>query len=291
MSNQSDVVEAVLETVTTTAAHIKDGLAERRNKVETDNPSGETPFEADVWADEVFAERLTAIDGISQYASEERQNVLEPDDEYEAAGEGYSIAIDPLDGSSNLESNNPVGTVFGLYDGLLPADGREMVAAGYVLYGPLTTLVMATEGTVTEYEISDGKRTVLTEDVQIPDEPAVYGFGGRVPDWTEAFTGYVRELEQAYKLRYGGAMMADVSQVLNYGGIFGYPGLRNQPEGKLRAQFETFPIAFIVETAGGRSSSGDGPLLDVSGTDIHQRTPLFVGNTKLIERLEAALAE
>ncbi len=289
MTTQTDVVDAVLETVSETAAHVKNGLVGRRGKIETDNPSGETPLEADVWADEVFAERLCAIDGISEYASEERQEVLKPEDEYTAAGDGYSVAIDPLDGSSNLESNNPVGTVFGVYDAPLPASGRDMIAAGYVLYGPLTTLVMATEGKVTEYEITGTERTVLNEDIQIPEEPVVYGFGGRVPNWTEPFTEYVRGLEQEFKLRYGGAMMADVSQVLNYGGIFGYPGLQDQPEGKLRAQFETYPIAYIVESAGGRSSAGDGSVLDVEATSLHQRTPLFVGNDELIERLESAL--
>ncbi len=289
MTTQTDVVDAVLETVSETAAHVKNGLVGRRGKIETDNPSGETPLEADVWADEVFAERLCAIDGISEYASEERQEVLTPEDEYTAAGDGYSVAIDPLDGSSNLESNNPVGTVFGVYDAPLPASGRDMIAAGYVLYGPLTTLVMATEGKVTEYEITGTERTVLNEDIQIPEEPVVYGFGGRVPNWTEPFTAYVRELEQELKLRYGGAMMADVSQVLNYGGIFGYPGLQDNPKGKLRSQFETYPIAYIVESAGGRSSAGDGSVLDVEATSLHQRTPLFVGNDELIERLESAL--
>lgn len=291
MSRNNDVVDAVLETVSDTAAHIQDGLVGRRGKIETDNPSGETPLEADVWADEVFAERLCAIDGVSEYASEERSEILTPEDDYSADGEGYAIAIDPLDGSSNLESNNPVGTVFGIYDAPLPASGRDLVAAGYVLYGPLTTLMMAIDGHVTEYEITGTERTVLSEDVQIPDDPVVYGFGGRVPDWTQPFSKYVDEIEQNLKLRYGGAMNADVNQVLNYGGIFGYPGLRDRPEGKLRSQFETYPIAYIVESAGGRSSAGDGSVLDVEATHLHQRTPLFVGNAELIEQLETALAE
>jgi fructose-1,6-bisphosphatase I len=117
----------------------------------------------------------------------------------------------------------------------------------------------------------------------------VYGFGGRVPEWTEPFKTYVADVESQLKLRYGGAMIADVSQVLTYGGIFGYPHLESNPRGKLRLAFEGAPIGYIVEAAGGASSDGTRSLLDVEVTNLHQRTPVFVGNESLIHRLEETL--
>jgi len=124
----------------------------------------------------------------------------------------------------------------------------------------------------------------------MPDDPVVYGFGGRVPDWTDAFRSYVGEVEgDRLKLRYGGAMVADVNQVLTYGGIFGYPMLTDRPDGKLRLQFEGLPIAHIVEAAGGRSSDGTRSVLEAEPSALHERTPLFVGSTEYIDRLEAAL--
>ncbi|MFB6134241.1 MAG: class 1 fructose-bisphosphatase, partial [Halanaeroarchaeum sp.] len=233
-------------------------------------------------ADEVLGEKLTSLDSVGAYASEERESL-------DRVGDGYLVAVDPLDGSSNLESNNPMGTVVGVYDDdSLPVTGRSLVASAYVLYGPITTMVVATHDTVTEYLLEEGERRDLGE-VEIPEEPTVYGFGGRVPDWPPAVREYVSEIEAELKLRYGGAMIADVSQVLTYGGIFAYPMLRSRSTGKLRALFEGVPIAHVVETAGGASTDGEQSLLDVRVTDVHQRTPVFVGNEALIERLERAV--
>lgn len=274
-------VDTVLDTVAAAAPDIRAGLPGRRTKLDAENVSGERQLAADVWADELLAERLGAIDGVGQYASEERDAV-------ESVGDGYLVAVDPLDGSSNLKSNNPMGTVVGVYDDTLPTTGRSLVAAAYVLYGPITTMVVAREGSVTEYVVEDGDRRDVGE-VVLPDEPTVYGFGGRVPDWPPAVASYVEAVESELKLRYGGAMIADVSQVLTYGGIFAYPMLESRPAGKLRALFEGAPIAYIVESAGGASSDGTQSLLDVEISAVHQRTPVFVGNTGLIERLEDAL--
>jgi fructose-1,6-bisphosphatase I len=207
------------------------------------------------------------------------------------------VAIDPLDGSSNLRSNNAMGTVVGIYDAPLPASGRDLVAAGYVLYGPITTMVVADEAGVREEVVErapegDGvERSVVEGDLTLPATPTVYGFGGRVPDWSADFRAYARAIEDDLKLRYGGAMVGDVNQVLTYGGVFAYPALRSAPEGKLRLQFEANPIAYIVERAGGASSDGAGSILDVEPEAVHQRTPLYVGNEALIERLEAAVDE
>jgi len=282
----SDTIEAVFDIVTETAADIRAGLSQRRAYADEENPSGERQLAADVHADDLLEERLLALDGVAGYASEEREGVSEAGD----GGEFY-VSCDPLDGSSNLTSNNCMGTIVGVYDEPLPAPGSALVASGYVLFGPITTMVLAREGSVTEYLLEDGDREVLNEDVRIPDDPVVYGFGGRVPDWTEDFRAYVDEIEaDRLKLRYGGAMIADVNQVLTYGGVFGYPMLADRPEGKLRLQFEGHPVAAIVEAAGGASSDGERSLLSADPDDLHERTPVFVGTDSLIARLESTLA-
>jgi fructose-1,6-bisphosphatase I len=280
----TDAIDAVFEAVAATAPEVRGGLAGRRGYESTENPTGDRQLAADVYADELLEERLLAIEAVGGYASEERDAVIE------AEGE-YYVAADPLDGSSNLKSNNTMGTLVGVYDEPLPASGRGLVASGFVLYGPITTMVTARDGTVTESVVGDdGTRRVVEEDLILPEEPTVYGFGGRVPQWSAAFADYVETVETELKLRYGGAMIGDVNQVLTYGGIFGYPGLADRPEGKLRLLFEGHPIAHIVETAGGASSNGETSLLDLTPERIHERTPLFVGDGEYVDRLEAALA-
>lgn len=279
-----DTIDAVFETIAETAPEIREGLVGRREYQEGENPSGEEQLAADVHADQLLEERLLAIDGVGSYASEEREEVV-------GDGSGFSVAVDPLDGSSNIKPNNTMGTIVGIYDAALPAGGHDLVGAAYTLYGPITTMMTAVGDTATESVVEDGERHTVSEDVSLPDEPTVYGFGGRVPDWTDEFTDYAREIESdsSLKLRYGGAMIGDVNQVLTYGGIFAYPALDSAPEGKLRLQFEGNPIAYIVESAGGRSSDGNGSLLDVEPDGLHGRVPVHVGNEALIDRLEAAL--
>jgi fructose-1,6-bisphosphatase I len=280
----SDPVGSVIDVVADTAPEIRAGLAGRRVYESEENPSGEQQLAADLYADDLLEERLLALDAVGSYASEERDAVVTAD-----GGGQLHVACDPLDGSSNLKSNNTMGTLFGVYDEPLPAPGSTLVASGFVLFGPITTMVTAREDTVREWVLDGGDRDLVDADLRLPDDPTVYGFGGRVPRWAEAFADYVAEVEAELKLRYGGAMIGDVNQVLTYGGIFGYPGLRDRPEGKLRLLFEGHPIAHVVETAGGASSNGDRSLLDLEPDRLHERTPLFVGDETYIERLESAL--
>jgi len=282
---EPDAIDAVFETVATTAGDVREALADRRAYHEAENPSGEQQLAADVYADELLEDRLLALDAVEAYASEERESVVF------SGGGDLHVACDPLDGSSNLESNNAMGTIVGVYDDPLPAPGDALVAAGYVLYGPIVTMVTAVDGTVTEYLLEDGEREALTEDVTLPEEPTVYGVGGRVPDWPDDVRRFVDEIEaDRLKLRYGGAMVGDVNQVVSYGGIFAYPMLVDRPEGKLRLQFEGHPIAHVVATAGGAASDGTTPLLEKTPDELHERTPVFVGSEPLIDRLEASLA-
>jgi fructose-1,6-bisphosphatase I len=293
-------VEAVFDAVAATAPEIRAALPGRRVESGTENASGESVLAGDLYADELLGEVITAIDGVGSFVSEEREAAVDAGGAVGPDG-AYAVAIDPLDGSSNLRSNNAMGTVVGVYDAPLPASGRDLVAAGYVLYGPITTMVVADESGVREEVVErdpgDGEdgpavsRSVVDADLTLPTDPTVYGFGGRVPDWPSDFRAFARAVEDELKLRYGGAMVGDVNQVLTYGGIFAYPALRSAPEGKLRLQFEANPIAYVIERAGGASSDGDGSILDVEPEAVHQRTPLYVGNEALVERLEAAVAD
>ncbi|MCO8268454.1 class 1 fructose-bisphosphatase [Haloferax prahovense] len=280
------IIDGVVDVIASTAPEIRTGLPGRRVAAEDENPSGETQMAADVFADDLLCERIGALEGVGEYASEERPESVD-------VGTGrLSVAVDPLDGSSNLKPNNTMGTIFAVYEAPLPAHGRDLVAAGYVLYGPVMTMIVARNGTVDEYVIhDDASHELVREDVTLPDEGSVYGFGGRVPDWTDDFEAFAREVEQdpSRKLRYGGSMIGDVNQILTYGGIFAYPTLESAPEGKLRVQFEGYPIGYVIETAGGATSDGTKSLLDVDKDDLHARTPMYVGNTDLVAKLEAAL--
>lgn len=284
-SGAPSVATRVIDTVADEAAIIRAELSARQGALNAENPSGEQQLAAEVWADAHLIDRLGALDGVGILASEERDDLID-------TGSGVAVTIDPLDGSSNFTSNTLLGTIVGIYDDSLPTTGRSLVGAAYVLYGPKTTMVGAVEGEpVTERIISTESNQLLNQSMQLPDSPTVYGLGGRVPDWPAPFAAFVEEIESELKLRYGDAFVGDVNQVLHYGGIFAYPALRSRPSGTLRVLFKANPIAYLIERAGGASSDGAGSLLDRSAGDIHARTPVYVGNTSIIDRLESALAE
>lgn len=277
----TDIFDRVTDTVIGTLPRIEDGFAGGRVYEGGENPSGQELLAADERADEILHDAITALDGVGEYASEERADVID-------CGDGVGVAVDPLDGSSNLVTNNIAGVIFGVYDAPLPCAGRNLVGAGYAVFGPLTTAVVADGEKVVEYVVRDesgeGERADARE-LTVP-KPAVYGFGGGRENWTDGFTRFADEVERELKLRYGGAMVGDVNQVLHKGGIFSYPALRGRPDGKLRTLFEGAPMAFVVETAGGGSSDGERSLLEREPDGIHDRTPVHLGNASLIERLE-----
>jgi fructose-1,6-bisphosphatase I len=284
-TNTDTIVDEIFDTLAELAPEIRASLPGRRVESGETNPSGESRLEADAYADELLEEALGAIDGIGIYASEEQADPID-------VGDGdLSVALDPLDGSSNLKPNSPMGTIIAVYEGDLPAPGSDLLASGFVLFGPILTMVVARDGQVTESVVEKGEIDVINDDVTLPDEPTVYGAGGRVPDWTPGFAAFIDEVEDEYKLRYGGSMVADVNQVLTYGGIFSYPALQSAPDGKLRLQFEGIPMAYIVECAGGVSSDGTQSILNVEPTEFHQRVPVHLGNEQLISRVEAHLAD
>lgn len=283
MTDTDSVVETIITELAGAAPMIRDALSGRRGETAGENPTGDTQIAADVYVDEQLVQRLKTIDGVGEIASEERETSID-------CGDGVAVGLDPLDGSSNLKSNNPMGTIVGIYDASLPAPGTELIAAGSMVFGPITTFTVAHDGTVTEYEVIDGTLDVVEPDLTLPDDPVVYGFGGGDNAWSDAFASFAAEIRNELKLRYGGALVGDVNQVLTYGGMFAYPALTDYPNGKLRHQFEGNPMAYLIETAGGASSDGTQSILTRDPETLHDRVPTYLGNQSLIDRLEAALA-
>jgi fructose-1,6-bisphosphatase I len=274
-------VTRILTTVAASTPAIRDAIGSRRNAVDSENPSGETQLAADTFTDRVLGERLLALESVGAYASEEREGVI-------GDGDGLSVAVDPLDGSGNLASNNGLGTVVGIYDAPLPAAGADLLAAAVVTFGPTTVMITARNDTVTEYLLEGGTPTVLRSDVTVPDEPTIFALGGREWEWDADFQAFADAIRNEYKRRYTGAVIMDLPRILEHGGIYAYPSVESYPNGKPRHQFEAVPISYIVESAGGASSDETGSLLSSSVDELHARSPLAIGNESLVERFEDA---
>jgi len=266
---------------------IRGELPIRRDPAATRNVYGEQQLELDVWMNDLLVEALKASKLVSQVASEEMGAVKE-------VGRGrFSVVLDPLDGSSNVKSNNIFGTIFGIFDRKrLPAAGSDLFAAGYLIYGPATTLVYATARGVHEFVQGGGGRPeeffLIEEGLRLPVKGKLYGVGGHRDRWIPEVKSFVGELErELMNLRYGGSFVGDFNQILHYGGFFAYPAEVDKPAGKYRLHFESNPIAFIAEAAGGAGTTGKERILEVSPKGIEQTVPTYVGNQDLVERFRS----
>ena len=269
------------------STRIRRELPIRRDPAATRNAYGEQQLELDVWMNDVFVKAFRESKLVSQVVSEEMGDVKD-------VGRGrFSVVLDPLDGSSNVKSNNTFGTIFGIFDGRpLPARGSDLFAAGYLIYGPATTLVYATAKGVHEFVQGGGGRPeefwLIEEGLRLPVQGKLYGIGGHREKWIPEVKAFVGELErELMNLRYGGSFVADFNQILHYGGFFAYPAQVDKPAGKYRLHFESNPIAFIAEAAGGAGTTGRERLLDVSPKGIDQTVPTYVGNQDLVGRFRA----
>jgi fructose-1,6-bisphosphatase I len=208
-----------------------------------------------------------------------------------------SIGMDPLDGSSNITTNNSLGSIFGIWRGDLPQKGRDLVASAFVTYGPTLSITFALrEGKVDQFVQSRkgnsaGRFVLAYTEMRIPSNPEVYGFGGLRSEWVPRVLVYVEKLEaRGLKLRYGGTFTGDYNQILQRGGIFSYPALKNKPNGKFRLTYEAAPVSLISELAGGSSSDGTQPILDKEPRKVSETTPYYTGNKELITELEQEIA-
>jgi fructose-1,6-bisphosphatase I len=271
------------------ATRIRRELPSRREQSATRNIHGEQQLELDVWMNDRFVDAFRDSGLVSHVASEEMGEV-------QRVGRGrFSVVLDPLDGSSNVKSNNIFGTILGVFDGAqLPARGTELFAAGYLIYGPATTFVYATRSAVHEFvKTSRGpsEEFVLIEDgLRLPPKGKLYGVGGHREKWIPQVKTFIGGLERdLMNLRYGGSFVGDFNQILHYGGFFAYPAQVDKPRGKYRLQFESNPIAFIAEAAGGAGTTGTERILDVAPTGLDQTVPTYVGNRDLVDRFQSGL--
>ncbi len=253
----------------------------------TSNLYGEQQLALDVLADRILRKRLDHSRVVANMMSEEMDEIIpvSPD-----CGGKYSVAFDPLDGSSLVDVNLAVGTIVSIFQGCdLLQPGRKQVAALYILYGPRTTLVYSVGKGVHEFGMNMLREyTLLQENITIKPQGNLYSPGGQRNLYTPGVEAFISKLEQrGVKLRYSGGFVPDINQVLLKGeGIFFYPHLQNKPQGKLRVLFELSPMAFLIEQAGGAASDGRQPILDIQPEQIHERSPVFIGCKK-----DVALAE
>lgn len=258
----------------------------------TSNLYGEEQLALDVLSDRIIRKRLIHSGVVATMLSEETEDIITVSEE--DVENKYSVAFDPLDGSSLVDVNLAVGTIVSIYKGPnLLQPGRNQVAAMYILYGPRTSLVYSTGNGVYEFGMNQLMEYTLTRDnVAVADKGTIYSPGGQRNRYTAGTESFVRELEKnGAKLRYSGGFVPDINQILMKGkGVFLYPHLEGSPKGKLRLLFELNPMAFLMEQAGGAASTGRGRILDLVPQDIHDRAPVFIGCKEDVARAEALIA-
>ncbi|HEX8960567.1 MAG TPA: class 1 fructose-bisphosphatase [Geobacteraceae bacterium] len=244
----------------------------------TSNLYGEEQLALDVLSDRIMRKRLVKSGVVCNIASEEMDEIYQVTSD--SAGL-YSVAYDPLDGSSLVDVNLAVGTIVSIYAGCdLLQEGRKQVAAMYILYGPRVSLVYSVGNGVHEFTMNHLMEFTLTrENVKMQPAGNIYSPGGLRNKYTEGDEKFIRYLEaKGAKLRYSGGFVPDINQVLMKGkGIFMYPALNGSPNGKLRLLFELNAMAFLIEQAGGAATNGKQPILDLKPESLDQRAPIYIG--------------
>ncbi|NTW17158.1 MAG: fructose-1,6-bisphosphatase [Syntrophaceae bacterium] len=254
------------------------------------NIFGEEQLSLDRSADEILKNHLEDSGFVREYASEERDAVIQ----IGQGGEKYFITADPLDGSSLVDTNLAIGTIIGIHKEPMLTEGRKtLVAAMYIMYGPLITMVYAAGKGAHEFVLNREGEYVLSEDnIQLKERGDIYSLGGLRSEWTPGHLKFVEYLEnEGYKLRYSGGFVPDFNQVLiKRGGIFTYPALKKNPKGKLRLLFELQPMAFIIEQAGGMATDGKQDILSLKVENLNQRCPIYIGSRFEVEKAKEFLA-
>lgn len=257
----------------------------------TSNLYGEEQLALDVLSDRIIRKRLVHSGVVCNIASEEMEQI------YEVKGNAdglYSVAYDPLDGSSLVDVNLAVGTIVSIYRGCdVLQTGRNQVAAIYILYGPRVSMVYSVGNGVHEFTMNHLMEFTLTRE-NVTMEPAgdIYSPGGLRNKYSEGDEKFIRYLEgKGAKLRYSGGFVPDINQVLMKGkGLFMYPALKGSPNGKLRLLFELNPMAFLMENAGGAASNGKISILDVNAESLDQREPIYIGCKEDVDKAVEFLA-
>jgi fructose-1,6-bisphosphatase I len=289
----------------------KAGLADITGAIGTENVQGEAQQKLDVYANDKFKAALEARDQVCGVASEEEDEAVAFNKELNRNAK-YVVLMDPLDGSSNIDVNVSVGTIFSIYRRVSPIGsppteedflqpGTEQVASGYVIYGSSTMLVYTTGNGVHgfTYDPSIGSFCLSHEKMMIPEDGQIYSINegnySRFPLGVKKYIKYCQENDadthRPYTSRYIGSLVADFHRNLLQGGIFLYPSTLNYPDGKLRLLYECNPMAFLIEQAGGIASDGFKRVMEIKPTELHQRVPFFVGSKNMVQRVEAFMRD
>ena len=278
-----DDLSAIISLIGAQAAPIRDAFISNQNYADSTNSSGETQAEMDTWSDTHITNVLAASGLVREVASEERDDIVNLSESAK-----YSVVMDPLDGSSLIKVNLCVGTIVGIYEGSCMQAGKDLKAAFYILYGPMTTMTVSVgKGVAIFAQDKDGVYQMLKDHVKIP-EGNLYGSGGVRTEWLGKHAKFVNRIEnEGAKNRYSGSFVADFHQILQYGGVYAYPPSEKQPNGKLRLVFEVNPIGFLAVQAGGAVSNGTKTTLDIVPEEVHQRTIVYVGSHGMIAKIEA----
>lgn len=269
-----------------------------------DNIQGEEQQKLDRYADEVFIRAMMTRGEVCGVGSEENDDYIAFDNLASKNGK-YIILMDPLDGSSNIDVNVSIGTIFSIYRRVSPVGekakledflqpGDKQIAAGYVIYGSSTMLVYTTGKGVNGFTLdpSLGTYCLSHPNMRFPDEGKIYSINEgnyiKFPDGVKQYIKYCQirdeETDRPYTSRYIGSLVADFHRNMIKGGIYIYPTTESAPNGKLRLLYENNPLAFIAEQAGGVATDGFQRIMEIKPTDLHQRTPLFIGSKKMVAK-------
>jgi fructose-1,6-bisphosphatase I len=290
----------------------KAGLMDILGDAGTTNVQGEGQKKLDVYADEQFISALRSGGECGLVASEEHDDCIWIDSGVSKEAK-YMVCIDPLDGSSNIDVNVSVGTIFSIYRRYSSVEtgrigkeevlqpGTQQVAAGYIIYGSSTMLVYTTGKGVNGFTLdpSIGEFCLSHPNMRIPEQGSIYSVNeGNYVEFPQGIKKYIKYCQvedkasnRPYSSRYIGSMVADFHRNLIKGGVFIYPRTASHPKGKLRLMYECNPLAFIVEQAGGKASHGSGRILEIKPESLHQRCQIFIGSAAMVEKIEAFLRE
>ncbi len=289
----------------------KAGLVDILGKAGSDNVQGEQQQKLDVLANEVFIASLKASGECAGIASEEDEDIVVIENEFADKDAKYVVAMDPLDGSSNIDVNVSIGTIFSIYRRISPMNGCclkddflqpgvEQVAAGYVVYGSSTMLVYTTGNGVNGFTLDPGigEFCLSHPNIKTPATGKTYSinegnytkFDQGIKDYLSYAKGMDGKNPKPYGLRYIGSMVADLHRNLIKGGVFLYPATTDAPKGKLRLLYECNPMAFLVEQAGGKATNGNQRILELDPTELHERTPIIIGSKDMVTEVEGFMA-
>ena len=248
-------------------------------KSENQNSTGDTQLKLDIASDIVIEREFKKLACIKQIVSEEQDDIVEVNQDGK-----YFIAYDPLDGSSLVDVNLSVGSIYGIYENGF--SGKDIVASVYVVFGPRVEMVIADGKSVKMYRLKDNN-FVYIQDIKLNEKGKLQAPGSTQQCWAPYHKNMIDSFfKEGYRLRYSGGMVPDLHHILvRGGGLFSYPGASDKPEGKLRQLFEVFPFAHIFETANGRATNGKVRVLDIPTKHIHDTSPCFFGSNDEINRV------